>query len=262
MRLINAIKLLLNIAIILTLLIPFILPAQEVTEKDIQQLMQQWAKGKKAYENYEYEQAANILEPTLARMNEYPEAEKTPFTYELIEGYRFLALSFISLELTEKATKSFQQVLSLDPAFDIGETSPKIRKIFEAARAELVVPGKVVIIHTPLKYSKPGQPLALRITIKGAVSQARLKYRNKTNGSYKKIELLDVGRSIFVGVIPEKITKKSQIIEYFFEATEAGSGQIASYGSAHRPLSVLLQNEPAESTSTPEIPEEPERSDF
>ena len=234
--------------------------------KDIQRFVQDVVRGKQAYANQDYENAVAALVAALASSEKFPPATQADFKGERVEGYRYLAYSYVALEQFDNAVGAFRKLLALDPQFDPGEVSPKIRKVFDAARGGPAVPGAAAgIEHHPVPSIQAGQPLTIRANVRLGADLAKvkvfLKYRIRPTGSYTKTAMLDVGEAVFVGVIPSKVTQKATIIQYYLTVEGAGA-QPVEMGSEDKPIEVHITPAPFSKTEEPAIPRSRGDSEF
>lgn len=100
----------------------------------------------KLYYNYgEYEKAIKQLESALQYLKQLNKNEQ-------VEAYKYLAFSYVAFGDKEKAKEQFKKALMLDPKLELdpATVSPKIIKVFEEAKADIVP-----ITPTP----QTGQPM-------------------------------------------------------------------------------------------------------
>jgi hypothetical protein len=232
--------------------------------KDIQEFLQGVAKGKRAYDEYDYEAAVLALEPALAAADKFPADARSLLAKERIDGTKFLAFSNVALERFPAAEAAFRSLLALDPKFDPGNVSPKIRKVFDAAKRSgpsSPTPGHTgfAIDHAPVASVRAGLPMTVRAGIRppipGTAVRATLFYRTKDAGGFSKVDLLDVGEGVYVGVVPGKTTAKAKVVQYYLVA-QAGDAAPAEAGTKDQPFAVeVLPPVPGQRSDAPKIPE-------
>ena len=238
--------------------------------KDVRRFTQEIARGKQAYADLDYETAVAALEPVLAASEKFPAATRADFKSERAEGYRYLAYSYVALEQFEKAEGAFRKLLELDPKFDPGDVSPKVRKVFAAAKGVRAAPEAAEgppssVEHQPAASVRAGQPLTIRanVRLEAGVAKAKvvLQYRTKSAGAYTKVEMLDVGEAVFVGVIPAKATRDGKVVQYY--VTVEGTGApTATVGTKDKPIEVRVTPAPLSKSDEPSIPEPRGNGDF
>ncbi|MGB9720485.1 MAG: tetratricopeptide repeat protein [bacterium] len=95
------------------------------------------------YNNGEYESAIKQLENALQYLKQLNQNEQ-------VEAYKYLAFSYVAFGDKDKAKEQFKKALRLDPKLELdpATVSPKIIKVFEEAKAEMIT-----IVEPP-----PAQP--------------------------------------------------------------------------------------------------------
>jgi len=116
-------------------------------------LLKMLDKAKLYYNNGEYENAINQLESALQYLKQLNKNEQ-------VEAYKYLAFSYVAFGDKEKAKEQFKKALTLDPKLELdpATVSPKIIKIFEEAKAEMV---PVTPVPQPVQppQTKPVEPI-------------------------------------------------------------------------------------------------------
>jgi tetratricopeptide (TPR) repeat protein len=117
--------------------------AQEVPADSLVRMLEQ---AKMYYNNGEYEHAIQELEDALQFLKQLTQSDQ-------VEAYKYLAFSYVAFGENEKAKQQFKKALTLDPNLELdpATVSPKIIKVFEEAKAEIVV-------EPPEKPVPPVQP--------------------------------------------------------------------------------------------------------
>ncbi len=116
-------------------------------------LLKMLDKAKLYYNNGEYENAINQLENALQYLKQLNKNEQ-------VEAYKYLAFSYVAFGDKEKAKEQFKKALTLDPKLELdpATVSPKIIKIFEESKAEMV---PVTPVPQPVQppQTKPLEPV-------------------------------------------------------------------------------------------------------
>ncbi|MCX7994281.1 MAG: tetratricopeptide repeat protein [candidate division WOR-3 bacterium] len=132
---------------------------QQVTGDSLLKMLD---RAKVYYNNGEYENAIKQLEVALQYLKQLNQNEQ-------VEAYKYLAFSYVAFGNKEKAKEQFKKALSLDPKLELdpATVSPKIIKVFEEAKAEMVP-----VVSPPAPPSpKPVQPAvqSKSVSISGAL---------------------------------------------------------------------------------------------
>jgi len=107
--------------------------AQTVPEDSLGRMLE---KAKTYYNNAEYENAIKELENALRYLKLLKESDQ-------VEAYKYLAFSYVAFGNKEKAKEQFRKALVLNPKMELDPTtvSPKIIKVFEEVKSEIVIPS-------------------------------------------------------------------------------------------------------------------------
>jgi tetratricopeptide (TPR) repeat protein len=105
--------------------------SQTVTRDSLEIML---GKAKNHYYNGEYEFAIRELENALQYLKQLEQSDQ-------VEAHKYLAFSYVAFGDRIKAKEQFKKVLILDPELELdpATVSPKIIKVFEEAKAEMVV---------------------------------------------------------------------------------------------------------------------------
>jgi len=100
--------------------------------------------AKSYYNGGEYEQAITELEKALQFLKQLNQIDQ-------VEAYKYLAFSYVAFGDKEKAKEQFRLALKLEPDMELDPStvSPKIIKVFEEVKAEVVVQPPVKPPVTP-----------------------------------------------------------------------------------------------------------------
>lgn len=135
--------------------------SQQVSDDSLLKMLE---KAKFYYNSGEYENAIIQLESALQYLKQLNQNEQ-------VEAYKYLAFSYVAFGDKEKAKEQFKKVLSLDPKLELdpATVSPKIIKVFEEAKAEIVSVTPPPPVQPP--PSKPAKPVVKpkEITTSGAL---------------------------------------------------------------------------------------------
>ncbi|MEO0129320.1 MAG: tetratricopeptide repeat protein [candidate division WOR-3 bacterium] len=122
---------------------------QQVTGDSLLKMLD---RAKLYYNNGEYESAIKQLESALQYLKQLNKNEQ-------VEAYKYLAFSYVAFGDKEKAKEQFKKALTLDPKLELdpATVSPKIIKVFEEAKAEMIAitPVPQPVQPTPPKPVEP-----------------------------------------------------------------------------------------------------------
>lgn len=204
-------------------------------------------RGKNLFDDQQYEESIQTLSAALLRPSNTKEQK--------IEVYRLLAYNYITLNRKDEAESAVRGLLAIDPEYALPPSeSPRFRDFFTAAKTKWEADGKpglvqeqaapaaaVTLAHTSPSEVEKGTEIRLSVKLADPdhrTSAVRLFYRT---GSKGKFESLDV--SIIDGqghaTIPGSAVQPP-LVEYYFQAFDAGSLPIAARGDADAPLRVAV----------------------
>ena len=141
-------------ALILFLAFQFILPfpfichseGRSPEESDL------FEQGKKAYDDFNIEEAISLLEQAVTE-NSNNNVDRA----ELTEAYFLLALSYTTKGEIEKAEKAFEDLLKIEPSFNVDSSlhPPKVIEVFERVKKKLLSESPALIsINSEPPFSK------------------------------------------------------------------------------------------------------------
>jgi len=106
-------------------------------------------KAKNHYYNGEYEMAIRELENALQYLKQLKQTDQ-------VEAYKYLAFSYVAFGDRNKAKEQFKKALVLDPELELdpATVSPKIIKVFEEAKAEMVTAPPVAPVEPVTRVSR------------------------------------------------------------------------------------------------------------
>lgn len=209
-------------------------------------------RGRNLFDDQQYEESTQTLSAALLRPNNTKEQK--------IEIYRLLAYNYITMNRKEEAESAVRGLLAIDPEYSLPPSeSPRFRDFFTNAKTKWEADGKPGLVQeqeappaaVTMAHNSPSQvekgaeiPLAVKLADdQHRTHSVKLFYRT---GSKGKFESLDV--SIVNGTghatIPGSAVQPP-LVEYYFEAYDAGSLPIASRGDAAAPLRVAVPDKGA-----------------
>ncbi|HIE05800.1 MAG TPA: hypothetical protein EYP58_03260 [bacterium (Candidatus Stahlbacteria)] len=102
------------------------------------------------YNNGEYEKAINELEKALKFLKQLKYSDQ-------VEAYKYLSFSYVAFGNNQKAKETFKKALVLNPdlVLDPKTVSPKIIKVFEEAKAEVITKPPEKPTRPVVKPEKP-----------------------------------------------------------------------------------------------------------
>ena len=213
-------------------------PAQASIESDLVK------QGMIAYEELDYQKAVDYLHKALT---------ETLTKEEKVLTFKILAFSHVALEKPAEAQKDFEQLLTVDPSFQMDRTvSPRVRVVFEKAQVRIAtagVPtsdgGSGLRPEVP-KLIKEGTPMTVRVSYPGGVATKMVLFY-RTRGQYKfnslEVRTLRGTAAIFQTTIPG-IQIQAPAFEYYVNMVDDSGAGVASAGSLGRPLAVEVQGKP------------------
>ena len=201
--------------------------------------------GVAAFQHLEYERAAKLLEPALA---------ESLTREEKIVAYRTLGFCYVVLDRPVAARKSFARLLTIDPASDLdSRVSPRVRAVFEEARADVAQQGRSDPSLHRLPELKPtvdpaaprtGDALTLTLVHPGGLARrAELFYRTRGMAAFSRIvaPVDDAGRA--TPVVPGPAVAAPALQYYAVVLDDAGTA-IARAGNLTAPLELAVRVRP------------------
>jgi hypothetical protein len=212
-------------------------PARASIESDLVK------QGMVAYEELDYQKAVDYLHKALT---------ETLTKEEKVLTFKILAFSHVALEKPAEAQKDFEQLLTIDPSFQMDRTvSPRVRVVFEKAQTRIAttgVPtsdgGSGLRPEVP-RQVKEGTPMTVRVSYPGGVATKMVLFY-RTRGQYR-FNAIDVrpspGGATFQTTIPG-MHVQAPAFEYYVNMVDESGAGVASAGSIGRPLAVEVQGKP------------------
>lgn len=123
--------------------------SQSVTADSLETML---GRAKTFYYNGEYEYAIRELENAMRYLEQLKQSDQ-------VEAYKYLAFSYVAFGDRNKAKEQFKKALHLNPDLELdpATVSPKIIKVFEEAKAEMVTaPPEQPVEPTTVEKAEPG----------------------------------------------------------------------------------------------------------
>lgn len=144
---------------------------------------------------------------------------------EAVVAYRTLGLIHMADGLEDEAEKAFLELLKIKPDYEIGEVAPKVRAVFEKAKAKAdVQPPRIE--HSPIKKVKPGTTVAItaKVTDNARVKRVVLRFKGEGTKGFAEVEMQRVGDNRYVGRIPAERVAKGRL-EYRIAAIDGNGNE-------------------------------------
>jgi len=211
-------------------------------------------RGSMEYEDLRFQEALQTFSAALIR------AGNTPA--DLARIYRFLALTYLALDRREEAEGAYRSLLGLMPDTMPGsDMSPRFREFFTQVRERweadgrpgLPPPAPVNIAHRSPPQADRGNAVTLTATLEDPDSRAStlvLAYRQGTNAVFQRLECTRADDGTFTATIPASAVTPP-LVEYYFEAIDAGGLPVAGRGDVAAPLRIAVPAPGGDITSEP-----------
>src|SRR4051812_33246396 len=194
--------------------------------------------GMAAYDDLDFQKSVELLNRALHES--LTKEEKTA-------TYKTLAFAYVALNRTAEAETAFENLLRVEPAFQLDRTiSPRVRKAFEAAQTRVAMVGIEDRTMTPgmnleaPRQIKQGKPVGVRVTYPGGMaSKMALFYRTRGQSKFSRIEARGAG-GVFQAMVPG-MQVAAPALEYYVTLVDDFDVGAASAGSLGRPLAVEVQ---------------------
>lgn len=213
------------------------------------------ARGIELYQDLEYEQAAEVLAAALEQPGVADDRK--------VEGYQYLALSYLALRREGDARAAFKRLLEIDRDFELPRTvSQTARDLLEEARRELP-PKEVAEVDTPpapaqlsqtASPARPGEGETISVTILVADpgdEHDRLIVHHRVRGanSYSAVTAMRTGEGRYAATIPGMFVAPPAV-EYYVVAVDPEGEVVAAEGSGAEPLAIEIAA-PVTAAATP-----------
>lgn len=199
-------------------------------------------RGAEQLEDLEFEGALETLSAALVRSGN-SDADRATI-------YRLLAFTYFALGRQEEAEGSYRSLLALDPDFAPGsDVAPRVREFFGAARSRweadgrpgLAPPSPVVLHHRSPPEAERGDDVRLLVRVEDParrVARVVLAYRQGTSAVFQRADAVTEGNA-YVAILPGDAVRPP-LVEYYFEALDAGGLPVASRGDVSGPLRITV----------------------
>lgn len=200
-------------------------------------------RGVGEFEEVRFEEALQTLSAALVRTG------NTASEQEQI--YRYLALTYMSLGRQEEASGAWRTLLGIAPATETGsDMSPRFRTFFDDVRAQWEADGRpgvaaarpVSIAHRSPAQAVRGTVVPLEASVQdpdGRVAGLVLAYRQGTSAVFRRVDCARGTDGAFRATIPGQDVRPP-LVEYYFEAVDAGGLPLASRGDVAAPLRIAV----------------------
>lgn len=200
-------------------------------------------RGIAEYEDLRFQEALQTFSAALVRAGNSQS--------DLARIYRYLALTYLALDRREESEGAYRSLLGLMPDTMPGsDISPRFREFFTQVRGRweadgrpgLPPPAPVTIQHRSPAQAERGTDVELRATLDdqdGRVTTLSLAYRQGTNAVFQRINCARNEEGEFVATIPSSAVTPP-LVEYYFEATDAGGLPVAGRGDVAAPLRIAV----------------------
>ncbi len=211
-------------------------------------------RGQSEYDDLRFQEALQTFSAALVR------AGNTPA--DLARIYHYLALTYLSLDRREEAEGAYRSLLGLAPDTIPGsDLSPRFREFFTEVRSRweadgrpgLPPPAPVSIVHRSPAQAEREHAVTLTATLEDPDHRARglvLAYRQGTNAVFQRIDCGQNEEGEYVATIPADAVSPP-LVEYYFEALDAGGLPLAGRGDVAAPLRIAVPAAEGDITSEP-----------
>lgn len=212
------------------------------------------ARGQAEYDDLRFQEALQTFSAALVRAGNTSE--------DLARIYRYLALTYLALDRREEAEGAYRSLLGLAPDTVPGaDLSPRFREFFSRVRARweadgrpgLPPPAPVAIAHRSPPQAERGTSVTLSALLDDPDARVRslvLAYRQGTDAVFQRVECRRGEDGTYTATIPPSAVTPP-LVEYYFEALDAGGLPVAGRGDVAAPLRIAV---PAPSGDVTEEP--------
>ena len=200
-------------------------------------------RGVAEYEDLRFQEALQTFSAALVRSGNTPADQ--------IRIYRYLALNYLALQREEEASGAYRALLGLSPDEQPGtDVSPRFRDFFARVRAAWEADGRpgtapaaaVAIQHRSPAQAERGTAVTLTASITDPDHRAAglvLAYRQGTSAVFRRVECTRGEDGSFTATIAAADVSPP-LVEYYFEAIDAGGLPLASRGDVAAPLRIAV----------------------
>ncbi len=199
--------------------------------------------GVAAYDALDYARAVELLEQ--ARSESLTREEK-------IVAYRTLALARVALGQQDAAREDFRHLLRVDPSATLDRSvAPKVRALFEEAKAEAATSGRALAPALPtvapdVEPAAPREGRAVTVRVRWAGGVARkmtVYYRRSGEAPFSRATVDAAPDGAFVATVPG-LHVAAPGLEYHVVLLDDAGASIAAAGSLGQPLSIAVTRAP------------------
>lgn len=199
-------------------------------------------RGISEYDDLRFEEALQTLSAALVRSGNTAEQQG--------QIYRYLALTYLALDREEEAAGAWRSMLAIDPAHEASsDLSPRFREFFGQVREQWESEGRpgrpppapVSIQHRSPPQADRGEEVELSAQLDDPsrrVASLVLAYRQGTSAVFRRVDTERQGDE-YVATIPASDVSPP-LVEYYFEAVDAGGLPVASRGDVAAPLRIAV----------------------
>ncbi len=200
-------------------------------------------RGATEYEDLRFQEALQTFSAALVRSGNT--------TADQIRIYRYLALNYLALQREEEASGAYRALLGLNPDEQPGtDISPRFREFFARVRTAWEADGRpgtaaaaaVAIQHRSPPQAERGTAVTLTATITDPDHRAAglvLAYRQGTSAVYRRLDCARDAEGTYTATIAADDVRPP-LVEYYFEAMDAGGLPLASRGDVAAPLRIAV----------------------
>jgi tetratricopeptide (TPR) repeat protein len=200
-------------------------------------------RGVAEYEDLRFQEALQTFSAALVRSGNT--------TDDQVRIYRYLALNYLALQREEEASGAYRALLGLNPDEQPGtDISPRFREFFGRVRAAWEADGRpgtapaaaVAIQHRSPPQAERGTPVTLTASITdpdGRAAGLVLAYRQGTSAVYRRLDCTRTEDGGYTATIAAADVSPP-LVEYYFEAMDAGGLPLASRGDVAAPLRIAV----------------------
>ncbi|MFN7696707.1 MAG: hypothetical protein ACK6CU_26905 [Deltaproteobacteria bacterium] len=211
-------------------------------------------RGQSEYDDLRFQEALQTFSAALVR------AGNT--AADLARIYRYLALTYLALDRREEAEGAYRSLLGLMPDTMPGsDMSPRFRDFFTQVRARweadgrpgLPPPAPVSIAHRSPPEAEREHEVTLTAIVEDPDHRAAslvLAYRQGTSAVFQRLEMRRDDSDTFTATLPARAVSPP-LVEYYFEALDAGGLPIAGRGDVAAPLRIAVPAPGGDITSEP-----------
>jgi hypothetical protein len=155
----------------------------------------------------------------------------------------YTALNFLALGNEQRATAAFQELLDLDPEFQLPTfTSPSVRSFYARVKSTYkIIPA---ITHTPPSTLDASQGARIQVALKRMRKgyEPKLFFRAQGTPYFSNVDLVKGSGDTYVATLPSALLLKpeSYTLEYFVVVTEGTDTPIAQLRNPQSPFSVAV----------------------